>query len=222
MKKLILFIVLLSININIALSADFNVLVIGDSHSVGPFGSQIDELLRKDGRFNVMTVGSCGSVAAWYFTGTVTPCGFYQNDLHGQTTRLAKAPTPLIANLLEEVKPDYVIIELSGNYTKRTDEFMISDTRRLLDFIESKIGFKRCLWSGVPDSRDPSRIPRLYSVLKQAIGDRCPIVDASVITKYPSTGGDGVHYGGNAGRQQTQIWADQVMKQFNQLIVPTP
>jgi len=205
---------------NVLAVEPMRVLVIGDSHSVGPFGRQIHDLIKNDERYQVKTVGSCGSVARWYFTGTTSPCGFYQQDLDGKVTRAPKAPTPLVENLLAEVKPDYVVIELGGNYTNTSDEFMLKDTTALLDFIESKLGKGRCVWTGVPDSRNPERIPRLYRLLGEVTKGRCPLVHAYNFTKYPAVGGDGVHYGGVQGANETIKWATEVKKELDNLVFP--
>jgi hypothetical protein len=192
------------------------ILFIGDSHSVGPFGWTLDQLLRDKGH-HVATYASCGSIGKWWFSGQKTPCGFFSRDLNGNKTQLKQAPTPLISNLLSDIKPEWVIMEFGGNYVKTpSDEFVIQDIQKLVTTVKSS-GAK-CLWVTNPDTRTyRTEIPRLISLIKKAVSDSCPVFESHLVTRYPETGGDGVHYWNTLGTPIAKEWAAKVFTKFKEL-----
>jgi hypothetical protein len=208
MKKLILFTLLMSFNLQAA-----TVLVMGDSHTVGPFGASFDQFLR-DGGHQVATYGSCGSVAKWWTNGQKTACGFFSRDLKGSTTRLNSAATPLVSKLLSDIRPDVVAIEFGGNYRNLTAEFTKQDLRNLIATV--KASGAKCFFITNPDTRNyRSEIPRLSATLKEAVGDSCPIFESYLVTKYPATGGDGVHYSTVQGTPIAKEWAKKAFDAFS-------
>lgn len=90
------------------------VLILGDSHTVGPFGQKLDELLRQEGA-RVATYASCGSTAKWWYTGQKTTCGYFEKDLEGKVTEATQYATPLFPDLLKTLNPDHIIIALGTN-----------------------------------------------------------------------------------------------------------
>lgn len=207
----VLFILLFSFSIEAS-----TILFIGDSHSVGPFGQTLDQLLRDDGH-SVETHASCGSIPKWWFSGQKTPCGFFSRDLNGNKTQLKEAPTPLISNLLSDIKPEWVIMEFGGNYVKTpSDDFVIQDIQKLVSTVKSS-GAK-CLWVTNPDTRTyRTEIPRLIALIKKAVSDSCPVFESHLVTRYPETGGDGVHYWNTLGTPIAKEWAAKVFLRFKEL-----
>ncbi len=191
-----------------AISQSFarTVLVIGDSHSVGPFGWALDENLRADGN-HVYTVASCGSIPGWWYSGKQTPCGFYRRDLKGTKFSATKAATPIITELLNDVKPETVILEFGGNYLNLpSDSFVINDIRKIIASIKNS-GAK-CFWITHPDTRaNRSAIPRIGRLIKEAIGESCPVFESYLVTRYPESGGDGTHYWFSTGTPLAKKWA---------------
>lgn len=197
------------------------VLLIGDSHSVGPFGWYLDENLRKTGH-NVATYASCGSIAKWWTTSQKTTCGFYSNDLNNQVTRANTHPTPKLENILADVRPDVVIVELGANYQNTpSDEFARGDLKNLLKMIRES-GAK-CFWITPPDKRlNRDSAPRIERLIREAVGDECPIFDSTKVTKYPAIGGDGVHYWFPAGMPVARQWADAAFESFTKHLYERP
>lgn len=189
------------------------VLIIGDSHSVGPFGWYLDKNLRNEG-LNVATYASCGSIPNWWVTGKRTPCGFYSNDLRGQVTQTQKFPTPILANLLHEMRPDVVLVELGANFVNIPDDkYAINDLKAMVKNIKNS--GSRCYWIGPPDSRKyRTERPRIYRLVNEAVGSDCPIFDSLSVTSYPDVGGDGVHYWFKEGMPIAKKWADAVAADF--------
>ncbi|GEM_PF-4454356 len=104
-----------------------NTLVIGDSHTVGPFGRELDRLIRDSGE-QVATYSSCGSIVKWWITGQATPCGYFFKTLEGKVSEGTKGPTPLIKNILVKNNPDKIIIAMGANYANMpSDDFMKKD-----------------------------------------------------------------------------------------------
>jgi hypothetical protein len=189
------------------------VLFIGDSHSVGPFGWAFDQHLR-DAQHSVATYASCGSIPKWWTTGQKTPCGYFSRDLKGVKTQLQTAPTPLLNNLLKEVKPDVVVMEFGGNYlVTPSDDFVIKDIRQIVATV--KTSGAACFWITNPDTRRfRDQIPRVLGLIKKAVGQDCPIFDSSLVTRYPESGGDGIHYWSAQGTPIAKSWALKAFEAF--------
>jgi len=189
------------------------VLVIGDSHMVGPFGWNLDEALRNQGH-QVATYGSCGSVAGWWYSGKKTTCGFYSKDLSGKVTQVNSQETPLIENLMKIIKPDSVIVELASNYVNfGNEESAIKDMKRLVKSI--KDSGASCFWMTAPDMRlYRNSISRLDRLVYEAVGDDCRVFNSSEVTSYPASGGDGVHYWFKEGLPMARNWATEAARSF--------
>ena len=185
------------------------VLFVGDSHSVGPFGWRLDELLRGAGH-KAAAYASCGAIAQWWVTGKPTPCGYFFRDLEGKTEKGVKGPTPIFADLLAAVKPDTVIVELGANYAGLpSDEFAVKDMSGMAAKI--KAAGAACYWVTRPDSRKGREdIPRTLELTYKAVADKCAVFDSTKVTKYPETGGDGVHYWSPQGTPIANAWAQAV------------
>ncbi|MFL5785474.1 MAG: hypothetical protein ACJ76H_12725 [Bacteriovoracaceae bacterium] len=189
------------------------ILFIGDSHSVGPFGQKLDELLRNDGA-RVATYASCGSIARWWFTGQKTTCGYFEKTLEGKVTQATTAVTPIFTQLLNDVHPDHVIIEFGTNYVKEeSDEVAIKDMTKLKEEI-IRSGAD-CFWVLPPDMRKfRDDIPRLDRLVKTAIGETCRYFESASVTHYPATGGDGIHYWSPEGTPLARQWAKDAFTAF--------
>ena len=197
------------------------VLFVGDSHSVGPFGWKVDELLREAGH-TTATYASCGSIAQWWATGKATPCGYYFRDQEGQIEKGQKGPTPIFSGLLEKLRPEAVIVELGANYAGNpTDEFAIKDMGEMARRI--KDSGAACYWVTKPDSRkNHDDIPRILELTYKAVSDKCEVFDSTKVTKYPETGGDGIHYWFKEGTPIANAWAQQVFDWAAPGLAPAP
>ena len=192
--------------------ADSSVLFIGDSHSVTTFGRRLDENLRTLPDMNVQTVASCGAVARYFWVGTNTRCGYFFRDINGEISRGTRGPTPKITDFFRKQIPDHTIVQLSGNYSGYSDDFILKDTEKTAKFITEN--GSKCFWIGPADSRDRSRIPRLKRLLEISVAPYCDMFWSDSVTKYPETGGDGIHYSGPEGMKQAKIWAEKAFESF--------
>ena len=177
------------------------VLVIGDSHTAGPFGDELDRLLRAKGA-NVHTVGSSGATADNFITGKGTTNGFADHKVNGQTQKTAAHATPKLEELINEDKPDTIIVNLGANFRgagpsgikKQVDE---------IGEIAKKHGIK-ITWVGPPTTRQDegnrSSLQKFDEDMKAAVAPYGSYVSSAPFTpKY--SGGDGIHYSGEAAKQ---------------------
>ncbi|MEI7529926.1 MAG: SGNH/GDSL hydrolase family protein [Elusimicrobiota bacterium] len=199
-----------------------NILFIGDSHSVGPFGWKLDELLRAVPGAQVGTYSSCGSIFQWWETGKPTPCGYFFRDVSGKTERGEKGPTPIFDNLLKEVKPALVVVELGANYAGYpSDDFAVNDMRKLVMKISS--AGASCFWITKPDSRKGHEdIPRILGLTYKAVTPYCRYFDSTLVTKYPAVGGDGIHYWSKEGTPIAKAWAEAAFAAMKPLLDELP
>jgi hypothetical protein len=207
MKKFI-FLLLMASNLQAA-----TVLFVGDSHSVGPFGWALDQNLRDAGH-QVATYASCGSIPKWWITGQKTPCGFFSRDLKGTKVQLTQSPTPIMDTLLADIKPEVVVMEFGGNYVNMpSDEFVKKDIRSFIAKI--KATGAACFWITNPDSRTyRAEMPRVLRLIKEAVGNDCPLFESILVTRYPETGGDGIHYWNTLGTPIAKSWAREAFEAF--------
>jgi hypothetical protein len=185
------------------------VLYVGDSHSVGPFGWRLDALLRDSGRVTA-TYASCGSIAQWWVTGKPTPCGYFFRGAAGKTEKGEKGPTPIFADLMAQAKPQAVIVELGANYAGYpSDDYAVKDMAAMAEKI--KAAGAACFWVTRPDSRKGREdIPRILELTYRAVADKCAVFDSTKVTKYPATGGDGIHYWFPEAIPMANAWAQAV------------
>lgn len=188
------------------------ILMIGDSHSVGIFGHKLTELIKTAApKVELMAVASCGSEPHWWLTGKSTHCGLRTLYPNGFDNTIHNAPTPKIADLLNLTKPKMTIVQLGSNLVLLSPQEREIYTQAMLDVIKQSGG--QCIWISAPDSRKFSStdLHEVYEVLKTVTKkNHCKLIDSRKYTKYPSAGGDGLHYGGQEGGLIATQWAEKV------------
>ncbi len=197
------------------ITPDSRVLHIGDSHSVGVYGHAIDDLMRKTGA-TVSTTAVAGSNPTWFMNGTVGKCGYYSKDENGKVVSPAdwRTPmkTPLLQNMIDTYKPSVLVVSLGANMVGYGESSIRSQIDSICD--KAKAAGCKIVWVGPPDSRsqDKNQVAKLYNVLNSEVSKYDGVVvDSRQYTKYPSSGGDGLHYSGNEGTKTANNWANSVM-----------
>jgi hypothetical protein len=189
-------------------------LFIGDSHSVGVFGRTLTALLQQDFPVVAITaVASCGSEPRWWLEGKVTNCGLWTHEPNGFENKVLKGNTPKLDGLLNELKPKTTIVALGSNLVLMSKEDRETYTEKIMVMLENKGG--QCIWISAPDSRKfkASDIDDVYELLKKLSKlHHCKLIDSRKYTKYPTSGGDGLHYGGKEGTLIATQWAEKVFK----------
>jgi len=209
------------------------VMLIGDSLSVGPFGRALEEALQaRFGRGQVCLFASCGSSPEDWLPGKpvfVTHCGYRQTTpqasfsheyRHGR--RPPPVKTPKLPALLAACRPRLVIVQLGTNWMDHLAQAGRLDGRRyrrhIRDFVrEIRRGSDPVIvWVMPPDS---SKYPRAVHeaveewIRLESVAADFLTIDSRFITapyRDGETGGDGVHYRDDAGRR----WARRVMGQI--------
>jgi len=192
------------------------VLHIGDSHTVGIYGSTIDEAMRKTGA-QVRTYGVAGSSPSWWYQGTVTKCGYYGRDEKGNIDRPAdwRTPraTPSLPELIKEYKPTVLVVSLGANLFGSSEAAVRRETQRIID--TAKAAGCTLVWVGPPRARESvtsiATQDRLCEAIKSTVGSQGTFVDSRPLTQYPTSGGDGLHYWGTEGSRTAKSWAGNVL-----------
>lgn len=204
------------------LGPDDRVLHIGDSHTVGIYGQEMDKHLRSTGA-KVATYGSAGSSPKWWITGQTTRSGFFSRDGEEKTTQPAKwndpHPTPKLKALLAEFRPNVVVFSLGANLIHATPATIENQMREIADM--AKAYGTEIIWVGPPDGRESkkptSKQNELYDTLARVAREYGDFIDSRPLTEYPATGGDGVHYWGAEGSRVAKAWAEDVFTQIQGL-----
>ncbi|MFN8576363.1 MAG: hypothetical protein U0354_05855 [Candidatus Sericytochromatia bacterium] len=191
------------------------VLHIGDSHTVGVYGKEMDRLMRETGA-KVQTYGSAGSSPSWWLTGHTTKSGFYSKDDNGNIDSPAdwKQPheTPKFTNLINNFKPNVIVISLGANLIKANGETIEKEVKKLADI--AKESGAKIIWVGPPDGRESkkptSKQTFLYEHLEKVAKQYGTFLDSRQYTEYPEKGGDGLHYGGEQGTEIAKNWAKSI------------
>ena len=205
---------------NLPIRSGIKVLIVGDSHTAGYYGSHLDKMVRNTGAV-VQTYGSWSSYPEWWLNGTPTLIGFCSRDENEKIKKVKagiSVPTPKIKNLLKQQKPDVVIVTLGGNMIDFDDKSIVIPTKQMANIIQqSGAGL---FWVGPPQIRlhPAEQLNRLYDLLQKAVTKHVLLfIDSRPYTHYPQKGGDGIHYTGKEGKLTAINWAEQVFYQIQNL-----
>jgi lysophospholipase L1-like esterase len=206
-----------------------SILFIGDSLSVGTFGSSIQgQLIARYGASNFALYASCGSSPEHWLANEptfVTRCGFrmttstrsaYIDYVDGK--RPPAVNTPKIEKLLAIHKPEVVIIQLGTNwlddFAKESSTEDIRKKQAVLHNLGTALRGKRVIWILPPDSSKFSKSAQATVreiIRSSAYKERFEaLIDSRRLTHYVrgKTGSDGIHYNG----EDAIRWANGVME----------
>lgn len=201
------------------ITPDSRVLHIGDSHTCGIYGKAMDELMRSTGAA-INTVGVSGSSPSWWLNGTVGRSGYFAKDENGNVDQPAdwRTPrqTPNLNRLIRDFKPGIIVFSLGANMINSSSESIRNQVRSVCEI--AKNAGCQIVWIGPPngraDKKPTAKQNRLYDNLKAEAEKYGTFVDSRPHTRYPDSGGDGVHYWGSEGSRIARNWAGEI---FNQL-----
>lgn len=191
-------------------TAGLHVVVIGDSHTVGPMGRRLDDQLRQNPSIqSVETFAVCGARANAFTQPVTTSCGLYEKEASGFTLDVLAGVSPEPARW-GRTKPDAVIVVLGTNLIPLSDwKVAAKEVQGLLSEIRA-LG-SRCFWVLPPSmSRFEKELPALEVFLQNEVGLDCEVFQSSKVTAYPKGEKDGVHYSSKALTPLAEAWADEI------------
>lgn len=186
------------------------VLEIGDSHSVGTFGKELDAKLRGTGA-QVSTYASAGATASTFVQGKSTNYGYWEKGADGQERSVnygKSAQTPRLENLIAKDKPQVILVNLGANFRGGNPKSQVDQIGQ----IAKKHGIP-IVWVGPPktakDNSNPGSLAKFDQEMAAAVAPYGTYVSSNRHTpKY--SGGDGLHYSGSQGNQIAKQWASGV------------
>lgn len=196
------------------------ILFIGDSHAVGLFGKELfDRLQNKYPSSEVYFYAVCGSSPRWWINSHETNCGYWQLESNGHEIKTKQAFTPDLKALLNNIKPNLVIVEQGTNLIKLKTEDVKQEVIQLIDFIKATTPAK-IFWVGPPDARIYSKkaIKSTYLTISKVCSAQKPkitLVDSRKVTHYPASAKDGIHYNGVEGALEHIKWATKVANEIH-------
>jgi hypothetical protein len=195
------------------------VLHIGDSLSVGKFGSKLNDFFVAKGD-KTYSYASCGSAPFWWTAqrSYSTPCGYFEKGPGTPAVRRSRAQTPKLARLLDLTNPSTVVVQQGTNLlTERTfnEAFVRQEIRKLRDQLRGRRPAPRLIWVGPPDAADrkisDAHFRKFYEILKAELRPPNEIaVDSWVEGEYPNGLGDGLHFSGRALGEKENAWIERV------------
>lgn len=207
--------------------------VITDSHGVGAFGGRISEWLRTrtDTSFTFFASGA-SEPSHWLNSTFTSPCAFDDSSSADPTRKRVclKLLTPTLASLLPKKNPNdrsIVLVVLGTNFASGASldsarrKKHVQDTEALAKIAATSAD--RCFWAGPPNmvkspGFDAAAVSEKVAILLDglAAASGCQFIDSRLISTYPATGGDGVHYHWPTAKDPAtiaaaQAWADQLI-----------
>ena len=196
------------------------ILFVGDSHSFGNFGKVIDKRLSTVSD-NVIMESSCGSTPVnWLAQGGYkkTVCGFWKKDAHEEVRSDKAHQTPKFSEELATYHPEFTIIELGTNIA--SDASPLNFTKSIETMMNQiKSENSECIWIGPPDANSKSaprdRLKIVNDLLiKLAKKNNCHYIDSLLLTHFPATSKEGIHY----PPKESAEWGEKVSTQLLQII----
>ena len=190
------------------------VLEIGDSHSVGTFGQELDAKLRGTGA-QVSTYASAGANPSDFVNGTGHKYGYWEKKADGSEKKVGygtNAAPPKLENLIAQEKPSVILVNLGANFRGGNPKAEVDKIGQVARKHNIPI-----IWVGPPKTREdnstPSSIQSFDKKMAEAVAPYGKYIPSSNLTpKY--SGGDGIHYSGSEGNSIARQWASGV---FNAL-----
>ncbi|MBI2662650.1 hypothetical protein HYX11_04290 [Candidatus Woesearchaeota archaeon] len=182
------------------------ILFIGDSHSVGTYGTEINKLLSKDN--TVRHYAMCGASPSWWFNNQADSCGSLYITETGKTSTLSK--TPKLADLISDFQPTIVIITMGGNPAGKTPSNYDKNVASLVKIIiDQNI---KCYWIGPPGKNDPTEAAQRdqrYEAIIKGLSNNCILIDSRDKVKLNK---DEIHFSDNTRPTQ---WAQKVYDEIS-------
>ncbi len=189
------------------------ILLIGDSHSNGLFGSTMEKNLKTISS-RVIIQSSCGSSASTWLGKSgneKTVCGFWKKDGKDEF-RSASFKNPKLSEELVVYKPDLTIVQLGTNMAAMDKpERAQSSIEEVLKLI--KDSGSDCLWIGPPDANSKVVTKEKLKIMNALLMEstkkfQCHYIDSLKITQFKKGDAMGVHF----LKADYEKWANDVSR----------
>jgi hypothetical protein len=171
------------------------ILFIGDSHSVGTFGTTLESLLNQNNKVIRKAIEGTG-ITAWI------------NGQHSDQS------FDSFSKLIQDSSPNTVIIALGTNLFGSDQSTISSKANQLIQTIPQST---KCIWVGPPQVSDShqrvkqSDINKVHQALQESATSKCTLIDSRTLAPGTKTGSGGLHFSGQAAKD----WAQGVFNQIN-------
>lgn len=186
------------------------VLEIGDSHTVGTFGQELDAKLRGTGA-QVSTYASAGANPSDFVNGTGHKYGYWEKRADGSEKKVGygtNAAPPNLESLIAREKPHVIVVNLGANFRGGNPKAEVDKIGQI-----AKKHNIPLVWVGPPktakDNSNPGSIQSFDQQMAAAVAPYGKYIPSSSLTPRYS-GGDGIHYGGSEGNNIARQWANGV------------
>ena len=223
-------------------AASLTVLALGDSMGLCGFAQRFDKRLREDPQNKaVYTYAACGTIpTSWLkrkpYLDLKTACGFLSiktqegdakpdilEDIYGMTKghKPTSHPVPKIEDLLEEHKPDVLILQTGDNLfdifrdqktvdPERHAAELEGQVKPFVDLLKTQTSLRRVYWVSPPISgRVSEEIQQfVFQHVSKLVGDKATVIDSRPFFTFPyqHMEADKEHFIG----PQMDEWADKV------------
>ena len=189
------------------------ILAIGDSHSCGFYGRELDRLLRTtDSPVDSYCAG--GSVPSWWVLGRIASMGFVARLADGSVKRLhrrGRSTVPKLKNLILRSNPHLLIVSLGANMRGLSPAAVRKQAGLIIDVAQQ---FNvRLVWVGPPKqrvdiltARGSERFHAFNYMLEDAMSPGAKFINSGQFTR-AYAGHDGVHFSGARGKEIAHNWA---------------
>lgn len=217
------------------------ILVVGDSHNVGPFGEALYQELTNETDTEVRSVGLAGASGTTYSSNVEkqrTLRAGYANRTKKEQ-KLVKHGTavtvPTLSELIEQEQPKIVVVELGDNFAGYsfavTDAYVKNQVQAVLKQVEMKSPAPKCFWiTPIWTDKEGTGLykktnERLYQVnklIKEAAGSRCTVLDSTkdlgLKKEEINVLNDGIHFGPVSGKK----WGKAAARTISQKLRAAP
>ncbi len=206
-----------------------NVLLIGDSQSMGTYGDTLYTLFKADD-YTTNKYAVCGSTPSYFTEGLAiisSACNAEYVYDDGNVESVSTGDTPLLAELIEKHTPDTVFVTFASNgyeWYGSSEETIQKSVTTLAQKITSQ--GSSCFWAGPPQGPhypDIKNYQQFKDIIKESTESAgCTFIDSEEYTNFAfcgetSFGCDAdVHFDGHgaAGKAAAQAWAQGVYDDF--------
>ncbi len=207
-----------------------NVLIIGDSQTMGTYGDTLYTLFKADD-YTTNKYAVCGSTPSYFTKGVSiisSVCNAEYTYDDGSSKKVDSGNTPLLSNLIEKHTPSLVFVTFASNgyeWYGSSEETIQNSVNSVAEEITNQ--GSTCYWAGPPQGPhypDIETYHQFRDTIKESVENSgCTFIDSEDYTDFAfcpdgtSFGCDAdVHFDnhGTAGKAAAEAWAEGVYSEF--------